>query len=128
MKSQQQKRPVFLNLFKIHLPVTGYVSIAHRISGAFLILALPVLLYLLERSLSGPDGFAQVTTMLADPEIKLVALVGVWAIVHHFLAGIRFLLSDLHVGVALRPARASAWAVNLGGIVLAFYIWGTWIL
>ena len=128
MKSQEQKRPVYLNLLKIHLPVTGYASIAHRISGAFLILALPVFLYLLELSLAGPEGFARVGALLAHPVVKLVALVLVWAIAHHFLAGIRFLFSDLHVGVALAPARASAWVVNLGGVVLAFFVWGNWIL
>ena len=35
-------RPVYLNLFRIHLPLAGWVSILHRVSGALLFLALPL--------------------------------------------------------------------------------------
>ena len=31
----KDKRPVFLNLFQIHLPVTALVSILHRVSGVY---------------------------------------------------------------------------------------------
>jgi Succinate dehydrogenase/Fumarate reductase transmembrane subunit len=35
-------RPVYLDLRRIHLPITGWVSILHRVSGVLLFLALPL--------------------------------------------------------------------------------------
>jgi len=32
----------------------------------------------------------------------------VWALLHHFFAGIRFLVIDMHIGVGLPQARASS--------------------
>ena len=52
-------RPVYLNLAKIKLPVPGLMSIMHRISGVLMVLAIPFVIYLMERSLSSPEGFAQ---------------------------------------------------------------------
>ncbi|HUX82308.1 MAG TPA: succinate dehydrogenase, cytochrome b556 subunit, partial [Halothiobacillus sp.] len=52
------RRPVSLNLFKIRLPLPGIVSIMHRASGAFLFLLLPLLLYVLQLSLTSAEGFA----------------------------------------------------------------------
>ena len=45
------KQPKYLNLAEIRLPLAGFVSILHRISGAGLFLLLPLLLYLLQLSL-----------------------------------------------------------------------------
>jgi len=45
------QRPKYLDLFRIRLPVPGFVSILHRISGLGLFLFLPFLLWLLQSSL-----------------------------------------------------------------------------
>jgi len=45
------KRPVYLNLLKIRLPVTGMVSFAHRVSGVLLFLFIPYAVYLFDLSL-----------------------------------------------------------------------------
>ncbi|MEL6750123.1 MAG: succinate dehydrogenase, cytochrome b556 subunit [Pseudomonadota bacterium] len=54
------KRPVHLNLTKIKLPIGGITSILHRITGVYLFLALPVLLYLLDQSLHTPEAMQYV--------------------------------------------------------------------
>ena len=46
-----RSRPKHLALHKIKLPLPGFVSILHRVSGLALFLALPVLLLLLDQSL-----------------------------------------------------------------------------
>lgn len=60
----RQGRPVFLDLRKIRLPLNAVVSILHRITGVFLILSIPVLLWLLDRSLASPEGFAQAVAII----------------------------------------------------------------
>lgn len=110
---QQQKRPKFLNLFQIHLPVTGVVSILHRISGALLFLAIPVLIYVFDRSLDGEAGFRAAYAAFSTPLVKFILTLLAWAMLHHLFAGIRFLLMDVALGTQLRIARTTAWIVNL---------------
>ena len=116
--AQTNSRPVFLNLLQIKLPVTGLVSIAHRISGLLLFISLPIALYLLGLSLSSEAGFQRSVAILQSLPLRLLALLAIWALLHHLLAGLRFLLIDLDLGVHKTPARASAFSVLLGGVVL----------
>ncbi len=103
------KRPIYLNLLKIHLPVTGMVSLAHRASGVLLFVAIPLAAWLLEDSVSSREGFDAVMQILQQPLLQLLALV--WALAHHFFAGLRFLLIDADIGVEKTAARRGAWLV-----------------
>ena len=122
-RSSAKPRPVYLNLLQIRLPLPGIVSILHRISGALLfILGIPMLLYALERSLASPESFAALKTATAHPLVKLVLIALVWAYLHHFCAGIRYLLIDAHVGDDLRPARQSSIAVLVVSLALTLIV------
>jgi len=102
-------RPVYLNLLAIRLPLPAFVSILHRVSGALLFLAgIPFLLWAVQRSLVSADAWAGIQGMAAHPLGKLFLLALAWAYLHHFLAGIRHLLMDLHIGVTLQAGRRSA--------------------
>ena len=111
MPELSKQRPKFLTLNEIRLPVPGIVSILHRVSGAGLFLLLPFLLCLLHLSLGTAENFASFKAIVSNPLAKLVLFGLCWAYIHHFCAGIRFLLLDLHVGIELASARASAFAV-----------------
>lgn len=118
-------RPVFLNLLQIRLPVPGVLSIAHRLSGVVLFLAIPLVIGLLERVLSGQHGYAQVAELLSASPARLVLFLLLWALSHHFLAGIRYLLIDVDLGVVAPAFRLSAWAVLLAAPLLAgLLLWG----
>lgn len=120
-------RPAFFDLFAIRFPVTAIVSIGHRVSGVFLVLLIPVLAFLLARSLSGPDGYAHVAAAFHNLAVRIVALLAVWALAHHAAAGVRHLLFDIDVGTRLAPARASAWAVFvIEAIVVLIAIGALW--
>jgi succinate dehydrogenase / fumarate reductase cytochrome b subunit len=115
-------RPVSLNLLKIRLPLPGIVSIMHRISGAFLFLLLPILLYVLNLSLGSAEGFAEVQSWFHSPVAKLALLVVVWAYLHHFCMGLRYLALDLDIGVHLAQARLTAKLVLVVSIALTLLI------
>ena len=116
-------RPVYLDLVRIRLPLPGIVSILHRISGAALfLLAIPAALFALQASLESADGFARVQAMLLHPLAKLALLGLLWAYLHHFFAGIRYLLIDLHIGDDLAPARQSSVVVLAASLALTLII------
>jgi len=115
-------RPVFLNLFQFRFPIAAIMSVGHRASGVFMVLAFPFLVYILDLSLQGEAGFAAARDILQSLPAKLVLFVMLWALLHHLLAGIRFLLIDFNIGVDKEPGRLSAWAVMLAAPVLAVLI------
>ena len=108
-------RPVFLDLLRIRQPITAIASIAHRVSGVLLVLSLPAVIWLLDRSLRSPESYAQVVEQLGTPWAKALVLAVAWAAAHHFFAGIRFLLLDFDIGVELETATKSAYGVIIAG-------------
>ena len=106
-------RPVYLNVFRIHLPLAGWVSILHRLSGALLFLVFPIGVWALSVSLSGEAGFQRVAAWLTHPLSKLFLVLLIWAFTHHALAGLRHLALDVHWGVERNAARRSSMAVMI---------------
>ncbi len=117
-------QPVFLNLFQIRLPVPGILSIAHRISGVVLFLALPFAIGLLELGLSGAAGFERARGLLSASVVQVLLFLLLWALAHHLLAGIRYLFIDLDLGVQAPGYRRSAWLVLLAAPVVAALVLG----
>ena len=115
-------RPKFLNLFRIHLPVTGVVSFSHRVSGALLVLSLPVVVYLFTLSLQSEQGFAHVASLMQLWWLRLAGVLVLWALLFHLLSGLRFLFLDLDIGIGLKAARASAWSVVVLALILALML------
>jgi len=118
-----RKRPKYLNLFQIKLPLAGFASILHRISGFGLFLLLPFLIWLLDLSLGSPEQFGTLREIVANPLVKLLLIGLLWAFLHHLCMGVRILLIDVHVGVEKVQARASAKAV-LGASLLLTLVLG----
>jgi succinate dehydrogenase / fumarate reductase, cytochrome b subunit len=124
--SAKKIRPKYLSLpallFEIRLPLPGWVSILHRISGALLVFPFVAwLLYLLDASLASEAGFERSKAYLQLPLVKLGMLVFVWSYAHHFCAGIRFLLLDINRGIELRQARVSSLLVLVISLVLTVW-------
>ena len=118
MSELAKRRPKYLNLFEIKLPLPGWVSILHRVSGAGLFLMLPALIWLLDKSLGTPESFQTFRAVVGNPLVKLVLLGLMWAYLHHFCMGIRILLLDMHIGIEKAQARASAIAVLVVSLAL----------
>lgn len=118
MAELARKRPKYLNLFQIKLPIAGFASILHRVSGFGLFLMLPLLIWLLELSLRSPDSYQTLQAVIGHPLVKLLLIGLLWAFLHHFFMGIRILLIDIHVGVAKAQAGASAKAVLAVSLLL----------
>ena len=91
--------------------MASLVSGGHRIGGLVLFLLIPFMLYLLELSLTSETTFAYLVGFTSGWFVKLFILGLVWAYVHHFCAGIRHLLMDVHIGMDKQSSRKSAVAV-----------------
>jgi succinate dehydrogenase / fumarate reductase cytochrome b subunit len=122
MAELTKKRPKYLNLMEIRLPIAGFASILHRVSGIGLFLMLPLLIWLLDLSLKSGDSFRDLQAVTANPLVKLILIGLLWAFLHHFCMGIRILLIDIHVGVDKAKASASAKAVLAVSLLLTLVL------
>ena len=105
-------------ILQYRMPAPALVSIMHRISGAALFLALPYLLWLFDLSLISEDSFERMLSAASGVIVKLLLLFLIWSFLHHLVAGIRFLVLDLHIGLEKRQARNNALAVYVISVPL----------
>ncbi len=109
---------------RIHLPVTGLNSFAHRISGALLFLAIPIFIYDFNLSIKDVASFNSLLADFNSLPYKLLFTVLAWAIGHHLLAGIRFLLHEIEIGASLKASIIISWAVNISGVIIFLLVAG----
>lgn len=116
------KRPVYLDLLRLYLPLPGWVSILHRLSGLLLFALLPLGVWGLTVSLHSPRGFDALAALAASAlgRLAMVGLFGVF--VFHLLAGLRHLAMDAHRGLERQAALRSAQAVVAASIVAALLL------
>ena len=133
--SRTKPRPQYRNIsvgqiLKYRLPLAGRLSILHRVSGALLFLLLPVLILPLFAMSMSPAGFEAFAVVAGFPIVKIIFLVLIWAFLHHFCAGIRYLALDTHHGLDKYAAQKSAgvvFGVSLGlTFVFALKLFGVW--
>lgn len=118
MTDLARKRPKYLNLVQIRLPLAGFASILHRVSGIGLFLMLPLLIWLFDLSLASPESFAKFKAITDNILVRLMLLGLLWSFLHHFCMGIRILLLDVHVGIDKVSAHRSALAVMAVSLLL----------
>lgn len=143
MSELSKKRPEFrnINAFKdlttYRLPLAGWVSIMHRISGLMMFVLLPFIVWVFDRSVTSSLSYDQLTSAFDSGTgiygawfLKLVSLGLIWAYMHHLFAGIRHLYMDRTHKVDKAFGKSSAMAtlvVSLGlTVVLAAKLFGVY--
>ena len=126
-KQSLKNRPKNLNLFTIKLPINAVVSILHRVSGIGLFLSLPLILWALQSLVHSEASYQLLIGWLNTWFVKIMLIGLAWAFFHHFFAGIRHLLQDIHWMTSLNNARLSSrillWLVGISTIIFALVIW-----
>ena len=127
MSARQVIRNIsIVDLVRYRLPVSGVVSILHRVSGALMFLLLPLTLWLFDLSLRSEVTYQQLRQVAGGWFAKLVLSALAWALLHHLVAGLRHLALDLDLGVDRIAARRSGWIVFAVSVPLA--VWAALII
>ena len=94
-----QNRPININLLKIKLPLSAFLSITHRVSGIlifFLVLPLTVMVFSeLTHSQDSFDKFMH--SYRSNLGIKLGCIGLMLIFQYHIFTGIRHMLMDFHI-------------------------------
>ncbi|RTL01407.1 MAG: succinate dehydrogenase, cytochrome b556 subunit [Proteobacteria bacterium] len=117
---KQNHRPIYLDIPKLgsRMSITAKISILHRVSGVLMFLAIPLVLFLLHKTLTDQTFYNQSCAILGLPVMKLIYLVLIWAVMHHVCAGIRFLFLDIEMGLERATAQKTARLVLVVSLVL----------
>lgn len=121
----RSSRPLSPHLQVYRLPLTGLISITHRMTGVFLSLALLLVLALLLTIASGESAYATMQQWLSFWFCRLVYWGIVFSLYFHMCHGIRHLLWDVGNGFNKNALQ------RLALIELAFTVLltgGSWIL
>tara|TARA_R110001592_G_scaffold61350_2_gene186931 strand:- start:8876 stop:9250 length:375 start_codon:yes stop_codon:yes gene_type:complete len=122
----KDKRPVNLDLTQFSFPLPALTSIVHRVTGVALFVAVAILMYFFELSLSGEEGFNTAKECLSGVFVKLVMWGIVSALLYHLVAGIKHLLMDAGIGETLEGGVLGAKIVIAISVVLILLA-GVWI-
>lgn len=117
-----KKQVIYLNLFQFKFPATAIASILHRLSGVFLFLALPLVLWALSQSLESEAAFSSLKDCLMHPVFKWVWAAFLVALFYHLIAGIRHIVMDVGFGDGKCSGRAGAYAVMVISVLFAFWL------
>ena len=120
------KRPVNLDLGKFHFPLPAITSILHRISGIIIFVGVAFLLYGLDLSLSGEDGFNRVSELLDSFLAKLIIWGILSALLYHLVAGIKHLFMDMGIGEDLQSGRLAA-KITIAVSIVLILLAGVWV-
>lgn len=112
------KRPININPLSIKLPITALISITHRISGVFVFLLIPLLLWMLSQSLASEQSYNELATTLSSGVLKFIVFVLLASLVFHLIAGIRHLFMDMHIGESLAVAKLTSILVMIASAVM----------
>ncbi|KMV30689.1 succinate dehydrogenase cytochrome b556 subunit [Photobacterium swingsii] len=104
----KKPRPVNLDLQTIRFPLTAIASIVHRVSGVITFVSISILLWLLNMSLSSPEGFASAADIVDSFFVKFVLWGILTALFYHIVVGIRHLLMDMGYFEEMETGIASA--------------------
>ncbi len=118
---------LFSDLTTYRMPLASIVSILHRISGALMFFLLPFTIWMFDTSLSSEISFTRFKAafngglgFVPGWFVKLVVLALIWAILHHFIAGLRHLWMDTSHAALTRQVSKTSAAVTL---VLSLLLW-----
>jgi succinate dehydrogenase / fumarate reductase cytochrome b subunit len=121
--TDQLQRPLSPHLQIFRLMFTMLMSIVHRITGMALYFGSILLVWWLTAAATGPRYFDFVQDIFSSWP-GLIVLFGLsWALLHHFLGGIRHLIWDTGRGFQLATVELLARLTLLGSIVLTIALW-----
>lgn len=117
------ERPLSPHLQIYRVTLTMALSIIHRATGIALYFGTLLLVWWLIAAASGPAAYAHVQAFAGSLIGRLIAFGYTWALVHHAMSGIRYLVWDLGYGFKPTEREWLTRAALIAGIVITILLW-----
>ncbi len=117
------ERPLSPHL-TIYRPILSMMmSIVHRITGAALYIGTLLLVWWLLAAVSGPSAYAAFQSAAASFVGRVVLFGYTWALIHHMLGGMRYLIWDTGRGFGAVEREWLLRANLVGSVMLTIILW-----
>lgn len=116
-------RPLSPHLQIYRFPMTGVMSIIHRVTGGALYFGTLLLVVWLVSAALPAEQFDFVNGIYGSWFGQLVLFGYTWALMHHMLGGIRHFIWDTGAMLEKHTATKLAWATLAGSVTLTLLIW-----
>ena len=120
-------KPVYINLFKIQLPLSALLSITHRVSGMLIFfLVLPASAYILNILLDSQLSYDLfIESYQSSILLRTFVLFNILIFQYHIIAGLRHMLMDFHIisETLLASNRSAVIALLLFAVNAMLTIW-----
>ncbi len=116
-------RPLSPHMQVYRLPLTGVISICHRLTGVILAVGVVFFVALLLALAGGPDSFAPVQALLDSLFGRIVLFLWSFALFFHLCHGIRHLLWDSGHGFAKETMDKLALLELVASVGVTLLIW-----
>ncbi|MGE4071920.1 MAG: succinate dehydrogenase, cytochrome b556 subunit [Lysobacterales bacterium] len=121
-------RPLSPHLQIYRPQLTSLLSITHRATGVALSAGSLLLVWGLVALAAGAEAWSQFAQLMNSVVGRLVVAAFVFALVYHWLNGLRHLAWDTGWGLDLKRAYATGWTlVVLAPVLTAIILWRMWI-
>jgi succinate dehydrogenase / fumarate reductase, cytochrome b subunit len=117
------ERPLSPHLTIYRLTLTMMMSIVHRITGAALYVGTLMVAWWLIAAASGPNGYATVQWFMGSWIGRLMLFGYTWALIHHMLSGLRYLIWDTGRGFGPSEREWLSHATLFGSVTLTVVPW-----
>jgi succinate dehydrogenase / fumarate reductase cytochrome b subunit len=117
------ERPLSPHLTIYRPMLSMMMSIVHRITGAALYIGTLLLVWWLLAAVSGPAAYAAFQSAAASFIGRIVLFGYTWALIHHMLGGLRYLIWDTGRGFGAAEREWLLRANLVGSILLTIILW-----
>ena len=117
------ERPLSPHLTIYRPMLSMMMSIVHRITGAALYIGTLLLVWWLLAAVSGPAAYAAFQSAAASFIGRIVLFGYTWALIHHMLGGLRYLIWDTGRGFGAAEREWLVRANLVGSILLTIILW-----
>ncbi len=117
------ERPLSPHLTIYRPMLSMMMSIVHRITGAALYFGTLLLVWWLLAAASGPTAYAAFQSAAATFIGRIVLFGYTWALIHHMLGGVRYLIWDTGRGFGAAEREWLLRANLVGSILLTIILW-----
>ncbi len=117
-KAMKRNRPLSPHLQIYKLPLTGLISITHRLTGVMLAAGLVFIVYAVSAIAAGDAAYQNLQGILNLPVTRLLYWGFVFALFFHLCHGVRHLVWDSGTGFERDTMNQFAWIELTASVVL----------
>jgi succinate dehydrogenase / fumarate reductase, cytochrome b subunit len=116
-------RPLSPHLSIYRPMLSMMMSIVHRVTGSALYFGTLLLVWWLLAVASGPDAYKTFQAAASSIIGRIVLFGYTWALLHHMLGGLRYLIWDTGRGFGAAEREFMVRATLAGSIILTIILW-----